>query len=140
MDRLMNRDGYSKEEASEILASAGDLSPARRAELKTLLHPRHRTRFIGLEALDREGFVAFRDPIESREADRARRRRTTAILKAYRSLDRQDRRLIALRYLRNLPFSEIGEQLQLEPRVLYRRIERTLGRLRTSMPDLTVTG
>ena len=32
MDCLMNRDGYSKEEACEILASAGDLSPARRDE------------------------------------------------------------------------------------------------------------
>ena len=58
-----------------------------------LLHPRRRTRFIGLETLDRESFVAFRDPIESGEADCTRRRRTEAILKAFRSLDRQDRRL-----------------------------------------------
>jgi len=137
IDRLMNRDGYSREQACDMLAARGQL-PAGGRELAAAVPVRPRPSRVPVETLDRQA-EPFRDPIETGEARHETRRRTNAVVRAYRLLDVDDRRLIALRFMANLPYAEISRRMRMEPRVLYRRLERSLLRLRRSVPDLTAS-
>ena len=58
-----------------------------------------------------------------------------AVARALRRLSPADRRLIGLRYVRGESFQTIAAVTQVEPKVLYRRVERVMRSLRAAVND-----
>ena len=77
--------------------------------------------------------VEFDDPIEEqyRQAQAALNR--VALARALAGLDRGDRRLIWLRYRRQLSVRAVATLLSTDPKALYRRFDRVLLLLRRQL-------
>jgi len=138
LDRLINRDGSSVDEAVSVLQARGTGTIAALRDLADRLPRRPRRRFVSDEALIDQA-DSFHDPIEGREAAIARRQSQTALADACRQLDADDRRLIALRFHRSCSVQQIGRMLQVDPRRLYRRFDRTFRTLRSALRDAGIT-
>lgn len=136
LETLIHRDGCTPEEAIEKLL-AGPAGSASRAELESIagsLPHRTRRRFEGEERL-LEIPAAERADDRLLEAERtaAARRLEAALDAALRTLPRDDRMILEMRYRDGVTVRQIAAALQTESRLLYRRIERCLKRLRASL-------
>lgn len=140
LERLMHRDGLTREEAIATLASrhptAGRL-PAL-LDLADQLPPRVRRTFVRDVADEALGHVEFDDPLVAADARARRQQARRALAQAYAALDPDERRLIALRYERAWSVRAIGDALRTDPKPLYRRLERVLKTLRRRMVSLGV--
>ena len=132
LDRLINRDGYSADEAAELVKRDAP-TRARVQELADRLPRRPRRRFVDDGFLRTSAIEMFVDPIEAREADVAAQRSTAALARACRALPEYERRMIALRYQRSMSVQQIGRLLHVNPKLLYRRFDRMMRRLRAAM-------
>src|SRR5262245_47537572 len=139
LDRLINRDGYSADEAAELVQR--DSPPgARMQEIADRLPRRPRRRFVDDGLLKTAAVEMFMDPIEAHEADVAAQRSTAALARACRELPPYERRMIALRYHRAMSVQQIGRLLHVNPKLLYRRFDRMMRRLRAALSDAGVQG
>jgi RNA polymerase sigma factor (sigma-70 family) len=140
LERLMSRDGYTTEEAAEVLRmkrTAPSLPALRR--LAEQLPARPRRRMVSDEALrDAEG-RGFEDPIELEDRSRADRRVRAALAAALRQLSPEDRWLIRARYVRDHSVRTAAEALRTDSKALYRRYERVLRKMRGLMAAAGVT-
>jgi RNA polymerase sigma factor (sigma-70 family) len=149
LERLTHRDGLTRGEAVALLASR---QPARVAAtergldtLAAALPARPRKTFVPetvVEAHESRMWVDFDDPVAADDARRRVRALRHRLRRACAELPPDDRRLIGLRYGRALTVQAIGQQLGTDPKPLYRRLERSLSRLRRSMtgaPDSRFT-
>ena len=138
LDRLINRDGNSIDEAVLVLQPGAAATTAALHDLADRVPRRPRRRFVSEDAL-LEHPDPFHDPVERREAATARQRSHAALARACGQLDADDRRLIALRFQRSCSVQQIGRMMKVDPRRLYRRFDRTFRALRAAMRDAGVT-
>src|SRR5262245_13603262 len=121
LDRLINRDGFTKDEAVEIMRSQVD--PQAVPTLQDLVDriPRRmpvRTQSVAdLTELPAE---ATEDALEARETRSAALRWRRALAMAVRRLPMRDRKLLYERYARGKTIKSIAESLSSDPAVLYR--------------------
>jgi RNA polymerase sigma factor (sigma-70 family) len=131
LDRLIDRDGHSVDEAIACMHTAGETRPSE--ELRRLadsLPRRRRRRVIATEVAKERQQVAFEDPIEKAEQVK-RAVRTRAVLRQELArLSPDDRRLIAVRYRAQTPVRTIANRINADHKALYRRYDRILGSLR----------
>jgi RNA polymerase sigma factor (sigma-70 family) len=140
IEQLMDRDGLTPNEAVEVLCDQPE-KPSR-ADLERIreqLPRRVRRRPITLDIVDTEANQAFVDHVEARD-NAAQKRRIRGAL--WRSLDRlpaQDRSLILLHYWGAYSIRSIAERWREEPKTLYRRAQRAIRTLRSTLADYGVT-
>jgi RNA polymerase sigma factor for flagellar operon FliA len=137
LDQMLTRDGYSFDEACELLHSKHGVTLTRDKlyALSLELTPRTNRRFVGEEPLavipavdpqpDKtfEAKSSFEHAIVVEEALRA----------ALEQLTPQDRLILKMNFCDDLPLSQIARVLQLEPKPLYRRVGLVLTLLRTEV-------
>jgi RNA polymerase sigma factor (sigma-70 family) len=136
-EQLTTRDGYSVEEAFELLRTNYRLELERRDidELVARLPVRYRRRFESEDALTKIG--AGRSPAEealAREAERLVGDRITDSLRGtLADLDPEDQLLLTMRFEDGCTVSEIAQVLRLDQKRLYRRLDHLLDVLRDSL-------
>jgi RNA polymerase sigma factor for flagellar operon FliA len=133
LDRLINRDGYTPDEAVELVRRRMRAPTAHFRELADRVPRRGRRSFVDDDILRTLAMEGFHDPIEASEHRTAARRSSHALARACRQLPADDRKLIALRYQRSMTVQQIGKALHINPKLLYRRFDRTLRLLRSAM-------
>jgi RNA polymerase sigma factor (sigma-70 family) len=141
LDRLINRDGYTVEEAIEHLRSQRrPVDPQEVRRLAATLPPRRVRGLVASELSERAQVVAFDDPLETAQEVHERCRRQAALTRVLRDLDGADRELLWLRFYGRLTVQAVAAQTQSDPRLLYRRFERILRVLRHRMLEQGVSG
>ncbi len=99
LDRLLNRDGFSVDEAIEHLrAGRRRIDETELRQLAASLPRRWRKDIAATEFSDEAQVAAFEDPVEERKGADAARARRTALRQALARLDARDRELIRLRF------------------------------------------
>jgi len=141
LERLVSRDGYSRDEAAEMIRTReGAPSLAALHSLAEQLPNRPRRRAVSDKALcDVEG-PRFEDPIEVEEGRTAERKMRRALAAALRQLSSHDRWLIRARYIHHRSVHAVAQSLQIDPKGLYRRYERLLRTLRSALAQAGVAG
>jgi RNA polymerase sigma factor (sigma-70 family) len=132
LDRLMQRDGLSFDEACETLRTNYGVSISR-SQLESIaaaLPVRPRRSFVEWTTIESDHALA--SPVSFRDPCGHERLQTVlqALTGALRSLSAEDRLLIKLRFEDGLRIVEIARRLHQPEKPLYRRLERLLGRLR----------
>jgi RNA polymerase sigma factor (sigma-70 family) len=139
-ERLRTRDGYSTDEATEILcAKENALSKSGLHRLADRLPARTRRRTVPEEALASVPAPAFEDPIEQRERQDAERRMRAALVEALKQLPDDDRRLIQARYMRGESVQAVSVSTNSDSKALYRRYARVLRSLRGTLTTAGIT-
>jgi RNA polymerase sigma factor for flagellar operon FliA len=140
LDRLLNRDGYTLDEAIEKVSGSPD-APSRAAlqSMAARIPTRWPRRIVSVDILDRTP-IETEDSLEQAEEQRARRHVRHALTRALRELAPEDRRLIDLRYRQKISVQALAVRLGLNPKALYRRFERALRCLRKSLVAAGVEG
>jgi len=140
LDRLINRDGYSVEQAIEQVQCLQPGVDAGRLRHLAATLPERRTRHIVATELSEQTTTGFADPVEAQQRTLEVRLHRAALARALEGLDTGDRRLIWLRYYRRLTVPAVAAQLQTEPQILYRRFNRIMRVLRQRLMERGVTG
>jgi len=133
LDRLINRDGLTVEEAIQVASRAHAASPDRvLRHITDRLPPRRRTVFVADDVLH---LVAreFPDPVEARERAAKTRQTRIALGQAFNQLKPEERRLMSLRFRQSLTVREIAGLLNVDAKRLYRTFDRLVGKLRRDM-------
>jgi len=133
LERLTSRDGLSRDEAIESLATRSGEPASREELLETYrrLPERTRKRFVGEEGAES---IPASDDVE-REVSRrllepSAREAGTAVRVAVRDLPPQDRLILKMRFEQGFTVAEVAATLKLPQKPLYRRIDAILGVLR----------
>ncbi len=127
LDRLLNRDQRTLDEAVALLAAAEDIDLDERGlrELAARIPRRAKRTFVKLDAV---APLASDDRPDARveEAEReARRRRANGALEAAISeLETEDQAVIRLHYWEGMSIADVARVLGLDQKPLYRRLER----------------
>jgi RNA polymerase sigma factor (sigma-70 family) len=133
LERLVFRDGYSPNEAIRHLSQGRDAPTAdAMTALFAELPARQRRTFSLVEDLPD---WRVEDLVEVEERRRRRRVASVAVARALRALPADDRRVIGLRYVHGQSLRSIAEASKVDPKLLYRRVERVMRSLRTSVQD-----
>lgn len=141
LERLMNRDGLTRDEAIATVACRRRATSDSQVEaLADRLVQRPRRIFIRDAADDALGRLDFQDPIDAAELRARQQRVRGALRQAYAVLPAEERRLIALRFGRELTVRAIGDEMGTDPKPLYRRLDRALKTLRHRLNALGVDG
>jgi RNA polymerase sigma factor (sigma-70 family) len=136
LERLVNRDGHSLEEAIEMLRTHHDFGLTDRAvhELWEQLPVRNRTTEVGEEAA---AGVRSLDSSEERIENAGRQveieKLEHALRAAFSALADHDRLVIALRFEHDLPVAQIAKTVNSSVATVHRRIERGLKDLRAAL-------
>lgn len=143
LDRLLQRDGLSFDEACEILRTNYRVAESRAQleEIAAALPVRVRRRFVEWTALEFEDALAgsaapFRDPGAHEHVQQVAR----ALSVALRSLPAEDRLLIKLRFEDGLRVVDIARTLRQPEKPLYGRLDRVLAQLRRALEAHGVSG
>lgn len=137
LEQLLWRDGFSVDEACEILLTNHDVT-IERAELEriaALLPPRTRPRFesdasLAQQAAATPGADAL---VQHRERSDIARRISAALKRLIEEADPQDRLILMLRFADQRTVSEIASLLRLDQKRLYRRLDDLLGQIRHAL-------
>jgi RNA polymerase sigma factor (sigma-70 family) len=133
LEQLVYRDRHPVEEAIAVLQSRGCCDSA--MELLALfdkLPVRHRRQAVSDDQIT-DLQAAFEDPIDAAERERSERRKTALLGRLLRELPSEDRWLLRVRYRDEESLQSLARKLSIDPRVLYRRLDRALRRLRHSI-------
>jgi RNA polymerase sigma factor (sigma-70 family) len=136
LDRLVNRDNHTLEEAMEIVRTnhAVGLSYTDLRAMWDQLPPRPRMTEVGEEAASG---VSSPDSSEVHVEDAARRQDIERLEKtlqaAFSALAAQDRVMIALRYDHDLSVVEIAKVMSSSVPTIHRRLDRSLKELRAAL-------
>ncbi len=137
LERLTQRDGYSFEEAFELMQTNHQVTMSR-PDLEAIaarLPHRLRRRFESEDALT--NLAADQPSLDEIAADRERAmsgaRLESALNKAMAELEPQDRLILALRYRDGRTIAEIARALRLDQKALYRRADRCRGALSAAL-------
>ena len=136
LDRLVNRDGHTLEEAMEIVRTNNAVGMSYR-DLRAMweqLPPRPRMTEVGEEAA---AAVSGPESSEVRVEDDARRQEVGRLERtletAFRALPAQDRVIIALRFDHGLSAAEISKVTKSSVPTIHRRLDRSLKELRAAL-------
>ncbi len=131
LEELLSRDGYSFQEAVHALRWNLGVSLDREGlwHLAARLPQRRAGRFVSFESAGEPAGPARSeaDDLEERELSA---RVEAAMSRGMDSLSETDRLTLELRFERGLTAEEIGARLDLPPKVVYRRVGRSLKQLR----------
>lgn len=143
LEQLVLRQAMPLAEAGELLRTRGEtgLSDVELARLLDRLPERGPMRPIGVGS---EALGALADPsapdalLELAEA-RAERARILEVLQAAMAeLSAEDRAIVRMRFWEGASVQAVARALGLEPKPLYRRLERICGRLRGRLEDANI--
>lgn len=141
LERLMNRDGLTRDEAIATVTSRRQgTAECEVAALADRLVPRPRRIVVRDVPDDALGRLEFQDPVAAAELRARQHRVRGALRQAYAVLPPEDRRLIALRFGRELTVRAIGDEMGTDPKPLYRRLDRALKTLRHRLTAMGVDG
>jgi RNA polymerase sigma factor (sigma-70 family) len=136
LEQLLHRDGRSIDEALPILRGRyPEATPERLKEIAERL-PQRRARRHMVDLSEAEG-VAVEESTD--EGAMARERQTTlqrlscAMREILANLGDNDRLLLQLRFDSRMTVAQIARALQIEPKLLYRRMEKLLRDLRAEL-------
>jgi RNA polymerase sigma factor (sigma-70 family) len=139
LEQLLVRDGYSFDEARELLRAKHGIEPTR-DELERLLARlpvRARRRFDSDDELT--DMPSSDRPPDDLIAERDRRllasRLSTALSHVMASLDTESQLILALRFEDGRTLADIATTLRLDQKALYRRMDRLLERLREALEN-----
>jgi len=138
LERLMYRDGLTAGEAVRSWASrtAADAAAVDALDALAATLPARPTRaFLPETAARDSAHVDFEDPVLAEEARQAWRDVRSRLRRACAGLPTEERQLLALRFGQALTVQAIGQRLGTNPKPLYRRLERSLAKLRRSLDD-----
>jgi RNA polymerase sigma factor (sigma-70 family) len=139
LDRLLNRDGYTVDQAIEYLrAGRRRIDETELRRVAASLPRRWRMDVTATEFSDEAQVVAFQDPIEERQRQDAASARQTALRKALARLDARDRELIRLRFYERVSVQEVAARMRTNPKPLYRRFDRIIATLRRQLDPARV--
>jgi RNA polymerase sigma factor (sigma-70 family) len=140
MDRLIWRDGCSPDQAVEIARTRWpDHSVAALRALADALPPHPPRRLVSSEVSEGLKAADFDDPIEAAERVKSARQRHAALTGALEALPPEERWLIRARFTERRSVQSIAATLNVNPKQLYRRYERTLATLRRALVASGVT-
>jgi RNA polymerase sigma factor for flagellar operon FliA len=138
LEQLVKRDGYTLQQAAQVLRSRGetDLSDIDLARLLGRLPEGHRGRpdQVGEDSLAAASSADRADAAVLRAEDDAERGwLNDAIHGLMESLDEEDAVILRMRFWKNESIADIARALRLEQKPLYRRVDRLLAKLRTEL-------
>ena len=144
LETLVYRDGYTLDQAAELMRTQGetDLTARELAELLQELNVRGPLRpvEVGPEPLEATASASHADEIvEAEESDRERREVVETLERAIETLPPQDRVIVRLRFWEGMSVADISRGLDLPQKPLYRRLTRALGELRTELQAAGIT-
>jgi RNA polymerase sigma factor (sigma-70 family) len=142
LDRLINRDGLTVDEAIQVASGAPQASPDHVLRDIADRLPRRLKRVVVADEVLQLIARDFPDPIEARERTAKARQRRIALGQAFDQLKPDERKLMALRFQESLTVREIAGLLDIDAKRLYRTFDRLIGKLRRNMgasvaPDVT---
>jgi RNA polymerase sigma factor for flagellar operon FliA len=139
LDRLLNRDGLTVDEAIQVASRAPEALPDHVLRLIADRLPRRRRHILvaddALQLVARE----FPDPVEARERAVKARRTRIALGHAFNQLKPEEQRLMSLRFRQSLSVREIASLLNVDAKRLYRTFDRLVGKLRRDLGASGVT-
>jgi RNA polymerase sigma factor (sigma-70 family) len=137
--RLTMRDGFSFDEACEILETNHGITLSRSAlwEMYRDCRPGPKRRFISDDSLESiaTGAASPYQRLADREAQASAGRALALLGTLLRGLPFHERQLLESRFMRGLPIADIARLLRLEPKRLYRTFEQLLRRLRLALEE-----
>jgi RNA polymerase sigma factor for flagellar operon FliA len=142
LERLMTRDGYSFDEACELMATNHGVRTSRNelAHLAGRLPLRVARRFESEEALST---LPAPDCADAAAVEHEKaivfERVSAALARARTRFDPQDQLILALRFDDGRAVAEIATALRLDQKALYRRFDRLLRELRTALEAEGIT-
>lgn len=143
LEILTVRDGLTLDEAHEVLRTHYQLRDSRAAleALSARFPVRHRRVMVDDSAM--EVMAACEISAEERavgaELSSTAARASTALGRSLKSLPPQDQLILRMRFHDNVPIADIAKALHLEAKPLYRRIDKLLATLRTSLEATGLT-
>lgn len=144
LETLVHRDGYTLEQAAEILRDSGEteLSTREMAELLAEMPRRGPLRpvEVGDSSLVRIATVEGADRVvveEERDADR--QRASDVLLEAVEELHPEDGLILRMKFWEGMSVADVARALDLPQKPLYRRINAALGALRSKLESTGVT-
>jgi RNA polymerase sigma factor for flagellar operon FliA len=139
LDRLLNRDGLTVDEAIQVASRAPEALADHVLRLIADRLPRRRRHILvaddALQLVARE----FPDPVEARERAVKARRTRIALGHAFNQLKPEEQRLMSLRFRQSLSVREIASLLNVDAKRLYRTFDRLVGKLRRDLGASGVT-
>ena len=136
LDRLVNRDGHTLEEAIEIVR-AKEGARITYADLHALWEQLPARQQPAEVSEDAAVELSSSETAESHIADSALqediKRVEGALHAAFRALAAQDRVMIVLRYVHELPAAEVARVMKISVPTIHRRLDRSLKEMRESL-------
>lgn len=140
LERLIERDGCTPDEAVSLLASQHPEWPVEGLQqVADALPRRTRRRWVSDETLERDCALPFDDPVVAEEERHAREEIGRILRKAFRQLPIDDQRLVALRYGSDQSVRALADRMDTEPKLLHRRFDRALRSLRRALTSAGIT-
>ena len=139
LDRLLNRDGMTVDEAVQVASRAPDALPDHVLRLMADRLPRRRRQIRVADDVLQLVAREFPDPVEARERAMRARQTRMALGQAFNQLKPEERQLMSLRYRQSLTVREIASLLNVDAKRLYRTFDRLVGKLRRDMGASGVT-
>jgi RNA polymerase sigma factor (sigma-70 family) len=140
LDRLINRDRLTVEEAIQVALRTPDASPERVLRRIADRLPRRRRPVVVTEDVLHLVAREFPDPIEAQERAAKARQTRIALGQAFKQLKPEERQLMSLRFRQSLTVREIAGLLNVDAKRLYRTFDRLVGKLRRDLGASGVTG
>jgi RNA polymerase sigma factor (sigma-70 family) len=139
LERFLVRDGLSFDEAFETLRTTFRITESRSAlEAIAQRFPARTSRqFVSERTLDEYAAPDSRAdaPLRDLEAADAARRASGLLRQAFMAMPPQDRLILKMRFDDDISTADIARALNLDPKPLYRRIDRLLAWLRAALED-----
>ena len=139
LDRLLNRDGMTVDEAIQVAARAPEALPEPVLRMSADRLPRRRRHIRVADDVLQLVAREFPDPVEARERAMRARKTRIALGQAFNQLNPEERRLMSLRYRQSMTVREIASLLNVDAKRLYRTFDRLVGKLRRDMGASGVT-
>ena len=142
LERLLSRDGYSFDEAANMLTVRADAGVTR-AELEALslrLPPRGpRTVLVSAEASpEAQAAESADDRLQANDRERTARAAAAVLDAVLADMSPEDQLMLRLRFWSGMTVADIARILHLEQKYLYRRMHALLERLRTALENAGV--
>jgi RNA polymerase sigma factor (sigma-70 family) len=143
LERLLTRDGYTLEEAVNVLTTPGS-SQYSRAELESiyLRLPLRSPRPILVSDEAAPDVIAVGadadDRVEMHARERSARDVCAAVDRLVQSMDADDQLILKLRFWQALKVPEIAQRLQLDQKKIYKRLDRLFLMMRRALEEAGV--
>jgi RNA polymerase sigma factor for flagellar operon FliA len=138
LERLITRDGYTFDEAVNVLTTPGGSEytlPELEAVYLRLPHRAPRTMFVSGDVSPDAASVDAEadDRVETADREKSARTAATAIDGLMESMNPEDRLMLKLRFWDALKVPDIARRLQVEQKKVYKRLDRLYGVMRMAL-------